>query len=101
MTQVKYIQVSTHHRTSFGLVIRHAIFWSFLVATEAAAHMLFGGSWAIDVIVIAAVIGLLIALHQDRSGRSASMTKQEIAAWVAIGMPDDIQLWRQSRQPVR
>lgn len=84
--------------STFTFVFRQAVVWSFMVASEAAAHLWFGGSWVIDIMILV-VLGLLITNYARRGIESlCPMTKPELRLWVAAGMPDDVKAWRDARR---
>lgn len=97
MADVKTISISTKQPGSLSVILRHAFIWSFLVGAEAASHLLFGGSWVIDVMILTALILLIAHQASNQSGMSVAMTPAEVRLWVAAGMPNDIKSWRLNR----
>lgn len=95
MAETKSINVSTMKPAgNIKLIFRHCMLWGFLVGAEAAAHLLFGGSWVIDIIVLTVVALFVVSQVSKSAGFSVEMTKAELRLWVAAGMPDDIKQWR-------
>lgn len=99
MADANSINISTREDGSnLKLIGRHAIIWTFLVGAEAASHLLFGGSWVIDMMVIVALIAWCAAQVSKQTGLSVQMTRPELREWVAAGMPSDIKQWRVDRK---
>lgn len=94
MADVTQIKIVTKMPGNIALFVRQALIWGYLVGAEAASHLLFGGSWIIDLMVLASLI-LIVTKHATQTaGMAPSMTKAEIRLWVAAGMPNDIAAWR-------
>lgn len=53
---------------------------SFLVGTEATAHLLFGGSWVVDLVILVALVTMLMGQAKIYQGGMVGMTKAEIRA---------------------
>jgi hypothetical protein len=98
MAEVKTITVWTDMIKRPGIVsigARQIVFWSCLVGAEAASHLLFGGSFVIDIIIIAIVAMVSVSQIQKMSGYRFDMTQDEIKRWAADGAPLDILAWRE------
>jgi len=101
MAEVKTITVWTDSQIKRpGTIVgaaKQVVFWGCLVGAEAASHLLFGGSWVVDVIVLAAAM-LVVADRIGRlSGFKFDMSQNEIKRWAADGAPLDVKAWRESK----
>lgn len=94
MADIKTITIYTKPPGSFRIAIRQTIIWGFLIGAEFLSHRLVGGSWVIDLMVLAGAVGLIINMVGRSWGWSAEMTPGEIRLWVAAGMPQDVKRWK-------
>ena len=98
MAEVKSISIDTKPPGTFRIAARHAIIWSYLIGTEAASHLWFGGSWVVDLMIVTMLVLFVIQFAMKSGGYTVSMTKSEIRLWVHAGMPDDVKAWRANRK---
>lgn len=103
MAEVKTITVWTENQMKAkrpGIIIgtiKQVVFWSCLVGAEAASHLIFGGSWVVDIIVLSAVLLLVADKVSKLGGFKFDMTQDEIKRWAADGAPFDVQAWRKGK----
>ncbi len=96
MMDVSTIRVDPDPNPStFRLAIRHTMIWGYLIGAEASSHLLFGGSWVIDVMVLTSTIMWIVGKAFKESGSTVAMSPAEIRRWVTAGMPRDIKHWRE------
>jgi hypothetical protein len=101
MAEVRTIRVITNEEKPTGMVtqfIRQAMFWSFLVGAEGGSRMWFGGSWVVDVMIVALVITWMITMIVRSTQVEVRMTPSEIRRWVGAGMPLQVKEWRASEK---
>jgi hypothetical protein len=99
MTDVTDIKIDPiGNPTSLRIFINHAIFWGYLVFAETASHLLIGGSWVIDIMILVSLSLFVAGVISKSVGAMVTMSPDEIRRWVDSGMPRDIKSWRETQK---
>lgn len=99
MADVKIIKVDTQQGWgTIRVAWHHTVIWTYLVGAEGISHIWFGGSWVIDMMIIAGLFTIGAGQIAKSSGTTVSLTLPEIRLWVAAGMPLDVKAWKDARK---
>ena len=101
---VEKVLVIPNHLTTWGRawrLIGLILLWLVLCASVAAGRWLYGGSILLELMAaIITIVTFAAWVKRDnlRTGTSVTMTRGELATWVAEGCPADAEGWLRDRQ---